>query len=712
MVVEIVIALGVALSFIIYRLISVYWVPPIERTVSPKIIRKPMESSDRRMDSTTATICDESRINSTGDVNSSTMSVTSRRFSNKFHEEIDSIIVTHRGSPSGLVSLIEELCPKNYEAASALYYKGKEMGVLSSDEMSVDMFRTLSIACVRVGTPHFVFKYLTEMDEYGIPRDLEFYHSLIKLLVFRKFHKISLSLHDVHMSRLLSFDREDSLREDMELLRTIYSCLLFSSIAAKDYWRSAKFFKQLVKTGFPPSDRDIANIIRAIIAREDWSNGFKLLASLPADPPIGQFLDSIPDQKISEAIHAVLKSVVIGELNLLVAELISRSISMQFVDRVFAVVFDSYGGRIDANFAKAVSGVFAHPRADMKCSLADCIIRIIDVRTSVPTSVGELWVGLINAGLPYMSIENMRRLVTHFKAHLIDGSGTGPLVLPDLSTYDGVLTRLASPPSSTLNEIMDIYKMFESQYEAGLIVPDENFFAKAVSSICSVGPGSDGYTLASGILGDMIDTCGIHPSVMIFAAMFDILVKWAEMSIVPKDQRDEYFFDPTMDPVFSACLAFLTLMEENHVSVPIGFLVRIIELAARSGSLSWTNKFFETLAIVAMKKGGSTGGDESPLTLPHSISPICSEELSCLSSKTVTHILRTGAESSLEMFLLVLELSLFFKLKLTDEIFNDKRVMTAHFRNSKESILEITKRYKYRISRNAFLVRDNAHYKK
>jgi hypothetical protein len=108
-----------------------------------------------------------------------------------------------------------------------------------------------------------------------VVKDLNFFNSLVKILTFKGHFKMSLSMNDTYL-HLIS---PSVLVEDgnAEVAKSIYSCLLYCSVESKEYWRALKFFRQIERTG-PPSEKDLLNVCRSSIAREDWKSLISILS--------------------------------------------------------------------------------------------------------------------------------------------------------------------------------------------------------------------------------------------------------------------------------------------------------------------------------------------------------------------------------------------------------------------------------------------------
>ena len=199
----------------------------------------------------------------------------SRRSSPTFMNDINSLLQSYTSDNGGLGEAISDLCQKNYDAASALFFEGRTKRLINRENATTDMFLNLCSACVRVGSPHFIFKYFAEMDELDLGRDLQFFHSIIKLLVSKGHYKVALSVND----NCLSLVPPTALGEESitEIAKSIYSCLLYACVESREFWRALKFFRQMEKTGQPTTERDLSNVARAVIAREDWKSLSSLL---------------------------------------------------------------------------------------------------------------------------------------------------------------------------------------------------------------------------------------------------------------------------------------------------------------------------------------------------------------------------------------------------------------------------------------------------
>ena len=72
-----------------------------------------------------------------------TDTVLPRRSSVNFDSDISALVVSMRHSGTELVSLLVSLCSKNYDAASAIYFKGRSLGVICRSDLTSETFLRL-----------------------------------------------------------------------------------------------------------------------------------------------------------------------------------------------------------------------------------------------------------------------------------------------------------------------------------------------------------------------------------------------------------------------------------------------------------------------------------------------------------------------------------------------------------------------------------------
>jgi hypothetical protein len=644
---------------------------------------------------------DPDALNQSTSMTRSSDSILSRRSSMRFTEEIESIVISNRSSPAELVILITDLCVKNYDAATALYFKGRDMGVLSSVSVNADMFLNLCSSCIRVGSPHFVFKYFSEMDDYHINRDLSFYNSIIKILTFKRYYKINLSISDMFLN-LTAADRDSS--SDMENLRSIYSCMLYSSVETREFWRSSKFFKQIIRTGIAPSEKDFANATRAIIDREDWINGFKLITSgSEVDSTSVCHLMKVVLQKDPTCLAQIIRlSHTTSSLCALLTALIRDHSLDEYMDSISRKIL-SDSSLVCQEFLSGLVGVIDTLSHQEKSRMNTGLIvdKLIDVALSAPFSrLGESLVLLLNSIMTLvLKKESMcsglnsrirNRIIPVFKKSLVVGQQTNPALLPDLASYSLLFKSVSH---SSLSDAMDIYRMFESQSDAGFIVGNVTLFNDCLVAIASqVNPKTPSsvsryvWTVANGLVNDMISR-GIYPTNQTCGLLVNVLVKLAAAG--PHDH--EYYFQE--------CLSLLTvtIVKEYDLVPDMKLFVQAVTGAIVQGHMRWVNRLFSAMVDQhRANKVGKRKEDEFGVVFSD-----CEEENEDgITVETVNYLLKVSAkiDSSVEIFLMLVELVLINKLSMRIEaVLKSLKPLSG---KSKERLFGILKKYKYKLSRS------------
>jgi len=393
--IEFAIVLIVTVAFILGRVIQEY------RIINRLTLRAPTQTAEKHDSPGT-------KFTRRDDV---PLSVSmNRRSSSRFQGEIILLFDSIKCNPDKLVDAIKSLCLKNYDAASALFFKGRDEGILTAECSNTDMFLSLCGACIRVGSPHFIFRYFAEMDTLGISRDLVFFNSVVKILTFKKQYKINLALHDAELNLIIPKSFEDP--QSVELVKSLFSCFLYSAIEAGEYWRASKFFRMIEKTGISPTENDYSNVIRACIAREDWKGGVQILARSNPESnsrAIRMFTDAtVPAQfrQLCDLAETCISPKTVGEIFLAVKRRGKQTDMIEYIIGTGSqeLLVQAIQGAIQARDAKSVTALFqamadAHhsgrnqqgvsPRACVTASTVDILLALA-VQASDASMVPQL----------------------------------------------------------------------------------------------------------------------------------------------------------------------------------------------------------------------------------------------------------------------------------------------------------------------------------
>ena len=588
----------------------------------------------------------------------------SRRTSSRFTDEVSSAVRSYEKTPLLLPGVISELCAKNYDAASAMYFYGREIGILTGGNVNLEMYLSLCSSCIRVGSPHFLFKYLNEMDDLQVVRSLDFFNSLIKILTFKRHYKINLSISDMYLNLILSKSMDDV--ESLELVKSVYSCLLYSAVETKEFWRALKFFRQIDKTGIRPSEKDFVNVAKACVAREDW----KALTS------VIDHSDVTYSRRAVQWMATELTSM--GRLDIL--EQISRDphTSLGVVVEAFASVNESPmpAGLVDQVLSRrdldepaveTISQVLSNE--DMTASAASERILALLATSNSPSNMTMLVNTLLKkaVGAPEVSAQ----VVQVFKTKLLNREAG---VVPNLGTYS-VLFKSAT----TFAQTMDTYRLFEAHSALGSLVPDESLFNMALHSLarCTV-MNSSVWIVAKGIVADL-NRLGLGISPATGSVLTAILVKSAAMT---PGGADEYFEE---------CLKVWDTMRGRP---QLRLFVRAIDGAIKQRNTRWVNRLFQE-----MVKSQADMHSETPVLKSFSRSSSLLSDTGSFSfvgdritCETVDHFLSLSLKSeSVDMFCFILELVLLNRLPLAESSF------TPRVRGNKR-VLAVASKYNYRLS--------------
>ena len=446
-----------------------------------------------------------------------------RRASSKFLEELNATYDDVKTSPSKLVEAIKCLCVKNYDAASALFFKGRETGLLNCSNSSLDMFLSLCSSCIRVGSPHFIFKYFAEMDAMNISRDLVFYNSVVKILTFKKHYKINLSLHDTELNLVVprSFEDPDSLA----LVKSMFSCFLYSANETKEYWRAPKFFRLIEKTGMTPTENDYCNVIRATISREDWKGAVAILAR--ANPEscrraLQMFVDATHRRDFDCLCALVETAQYSSTIVEIFISLRRRGRLMDIVDNV--VKSDSVSEAVIDAVSQCVQVV------RLNDSLIERLLHKIFLLKSPKTNTIDSF------NLIVARHSNPGRLLPSVISRLNENTAqSGKRLVPNQQTYIWMLKA----SSRSLDRILEIYQLLMDISGEGAGSVDELLLSAFLQSISSCAiPGVRAWILTKGVLDDFSSKLGIKPSVGSCQILIGILVRAA---CANRSDSDEYF---------------------------------------------------------------------------------------------------------------------------------------------------------------------------
>jgi hypothetical protein len=542
-----------------------------------------------------------------------TESKLSRRSSPEFEIGISNAMSRYSSDPEGLTKFISGTCETNYDAASALFFKGRQFGLISAVNSSTDLVLRLCIACIKVGSPHFIFKYLAEMDDMKVPRDLNFLSIIIRTLTSRKHFKICLSVNDNYLSLVspaLLCEEGAS-----EAAKTAYSCLLWAASETKEHWRALKFFRQLERSGLDPSDNDIFNVVNACLYREDWKSA-------------AQIIMKYPGSSSKRAVDAAVRTLLSADTHHQLGELIASAPSPATVEHVLKAI------------AKSDSRVsffdYVMRRSDTSDSiielLAECVkgwdmdtpeTKLKDILHSGEFSKSGRILTLVNALLS--KIRGLSRMV--FIGLLGDlrmavySSG----LRPNLSTYSGLIKL-----SPTVNDLMDVYNLFGEQQlvDSSLAIHSEflNTILMHVSAkISTSSEGESAYAFANRVLSDA-DRYGVGElSENAVSSLVAVLLKCSNshgifeeiyglLSGMRAPMEGRVFLQAIEGAIRQKELRWISdlfqLMTEKCKRTKIGSVERLLKTAASDGrvfahvlELALLNRFAVKEAIVSKMQG-------------------------------------------------------------------------------------------------------------
>lgn len=582
---------------------------------------------------------------------SQTLPILSRRSSARFTQEIESRVEAHRSNPVDLVRTITDLCSRNYDAASASYFQGKEAGILTSATATKDMFLSLCSSCIRVGSPHFLFKYFNEMDDFEVSRDLDFFNSIVKILTFKRHYKVNLSLNDLYLNLVVARGIEDE--KSAQLFRSIYSCMLYSSVETKEYWRAHKFYKQIERSGCPPSERDFLNIVKATVAREDFRSLPRLIEHTPLEVSkrgLNIMISDLLDASRQEVITRIVEDVKapIETVNEILSILKRRAPEVPVVEAVA-----TRSDVTQTSFEQLFPLIQAQPLDD------STIINLV-TKFSTVTVPGAIMV--INHLLKRLGDQSfiISQIVPLLKQNVLNAC-FGPTVVPDGYTY-GILFKA----TQTFTDVMEVYRISEAQSTQSNFVPDEHFLANCLLAIAGKPITSSSWIVTKSILQDMEGKFGARVNGLCLSALINILTSSASL----KEATPEVYLEE--------CGSLLS----SH-NGRLKLHVQAIECAVTLKKIKWINELFQ---LMVKAHGGSVRQTSPPR-------PNRLVAADVLGTETVDQLLSTAlrADPSLISFCLLLELVLLNKLPLSE------KSISGRVRTNKR-VTSILAKYKYRLS--------------
>ena len=502
---------------------------------------------------------------------SSGLTILSRRSSETFSGDVESTLNSLENQEGALVDLIQDLSSKNYDAASALYFRGSERGMFTSTIPLSEMFLGLCSACIRVGSPHFVFKYFGEMDELGVARDLNFYNSVIKILTFKKHYKINLSINDTCLNLVAANALVDPNTSTMA--KSIFSCLLYSAVEAKEYWRALKYFRQLEKTTQGPSEKDCANLFRALVVREDWTSIVAVLIRTPLDRApraIGSVTQTLVENARPDSLSHVVREATCPQVAFLVLQEMKKS---HFKGNVLSAVLgrSSVTDQILVN-AASLAAQWELDDKTIESTVADLLQRP-DARASS--------ILLINSLLRRVS--EPKNVFNSLVALLRNSLFVDSAVKPDMATYMALLKL-----SPSVNQTMEVYRMFREQKGMNSrLKADEQFVNGVLVSIASrtFARNNTSAVVAFGIVHDFIAE-DFRPSIRTVSILVSILTK----------AGTEESFRQTLELLTKTCQTEYGLVPEQTLFAPA------IAAAIRMRRDQWVSRLFQAMAEVGRGK--------------------------------------------------------------------------------------------------------------
>ena len=483
-----------------------------------------------------------------------------RRSSPAFQAMIDDASAKFEGRAPELMEFIIGLCEKNYDAASALFFHGREAGTIRSENCRMDLLMSLCLACIKVGSPHFIFKYLSEMEDMKIGRDLGFLSNLIRTLTSKKHYKICLSLNDSYLSLIPPTLLSES--GAAESAKVSYSCLLYASVESKEYWRALKFFRQLERTGLEPTDRDLVNVVRAAVFREDWKS-------------IVSILSRQSDNRSSKAVDVAIQALVAAGRPEFISDLISSSESIVVVDQVLSSLKRSQS---ESSFLNQVVA-----RSDLQDStlmlLSQCLVAWqVDNAIAVIKQMLSSSHALQHKNVVFVFNALLKKVsqISRMEFGVLLGDLRMAVytvgLRPTLGTYSGLFKAAPS-----LTDIMDVYNLFCEQklVDCGLAMDSsllQTILACVSSQMVPAKEGGFGRTFANRVITDA-QQVGVKPfSEKSVSILISILLK-------------------TGPGCFEEIRSLLTSTKHGDNKL----YLQAIEGAIKQKNRRWTNTLFEQM---------------------------------------------------------------------------------------------------------------------
>ena len=492
------------------------------------------------------------------------VTLLSRRSSETFSGDVDATLNAIGDQEDKLVDIIQDLCSKNYDAASALYFRGRERGLITATIPLADMFMGLCSACIRVGSPHFVFKYFGEMDDLGVSRDLNFYNSVIKILTFKKHYKINLSINDMCLNLVAAKSLSDP--DSAVMAKSIFSCLLYSAVEAKEFWRALKYFRQLEKTSPGPSDKDCFNLFKALIAREDWNSLVAVLTRTSSDRMSRPGLTAVHSLVQHARVEQLAQLVNEASCTHLVALTLQEVKKCNYKESLLSAVLDRavLSDQILVNLAAVI------PPWEIEDKAIESVVGDLLQRPGLRASA----ILVINSLL--RRVADAKTVFNSLVALLRNSLFSDSAVKPDMSTYSALI-KLA--PS--VNQTMEVYRMFgEHRQMNPRMVADEHFMNSLLLSIASrtYARNQTSAVVAFGVVHDFASE-GIRVSVKTVSIL---------VSILTKSGTDESF-GKCCELLSKSCRAEYGVVPEYSLFVPA------VEAAIRMKRNQWVSRLFQAL---------------------------------------------------------------------------------------------------------------------
>jgi len=196
----------------------------------------------------------------------------SRRVMSALNGPISNIPASRLNDANWVCGQIQQLCHSQVRRALELYRASVKAGIQfenAPDGKCSSTFSSLVIACLRAGQVNDVIELTKDFRRHGPGPDASLVASMMRLCTSKQLFAEGLEIFDL-ANEATQIESDD---------KTVWSCLLFCSVEAKQFNRCMGFFDKIRACG-DPSSKDYSNMVRMAFSNTDWKLALNMVSQM------------------------------------------------------------------------------------------------------------------------------------------------------------------------------------------------------------------------------------------------------------------------------------------------------------------------------------------------------------------------------------------------------------------------------------------------